>query len=180
MRLFSKFQQFWRKCCVSNVKSTDSKICFLSPGSVQDFSLFFINNSLLYLCLLFSFWFRFEQQRYKLHFFKGWVSYWFSRALCHNDDCEGVGRYGGTVANDFLKFRKVKCIVINLKVHRCRFLLLHLSNHRWKKIIYQCGCHFVSAAVHMYKWKLWTIHPFLVFSSRKNTRVKSKKIRNIQ
>ena len=75
-------------------------------------------------------------------------------------------------------------------------LLLYLSIYRIKKIIYELrssqkftkikfwvrvpiAVGLCPAAAHFYRWTLWTIHHFLVSSSRKNTRVKTKKIRSI-
>ena len=101
---------------------------------------------------------------------------------------------GGSITNDVLKFRKVikfesLCIVI------C------FSNHRYKKSIYQLrkelkiyeinqrlklwahvpiAVSSSTAAAHMYRWTPWTIHPSLASSSRKNTKVETKKNRNIQ
>ena len=43
-----------------------------------------------------------------------------------------VGRWGGAITNEVLKFRK-----LSEKFMDCNLLLLYLSSYRWKKNIYQ-------------------------------------------
>ena len=109
----------------------------------------------------------------------------------HNDAC-GWGCYHYWRSDIQKSYRIWKFTYCNL---------LGFSNHRWKNIIHQLRkslkvyginqrlklCARVPIAfssgppvAHMYRWTLWTIHPSVVSSSRINSRVKAKKIRNIQ
>ena len=82
----------------------------------------------------------------------------------------------------------------------CNLFIFYLSNHRWKNIyqvkkkskIYEINqilelrsrvpipVSSCLTAAHAYWWILWIIHISLVSSFRKNTRVKTKKLRNIK
>ena len=116
---------------------------------------------------------------------KGWVTYWLSYAIRH---------YHWWC----LEIQKSYWI---WKFMYCNLLLLYLSKHRRKKIIYQfreqlkiyeinqrwklwaCVLIAVSscpAAAYVHWWTLLTINLFVVSRSRKNIRVTTKKIRNIQ
>ena len=118
----------------------------------------------------------------------------------HNDARLRVGEGGeggrGAITNDVLEFKKI----LNLKIWKftyCNLLLLDLYDDRWKKIIYQLRKWLKSykilskiknmgtfsfdvslcpAGAHMYRSNLWTIHPSVVSSFRKDTRVKTKKL----
>ena len=102
------------------------------------------------------------------------------------------------ITNDVLNFRKV--IVLRYFMN-CNLLVFYLSNHRLKKINYQLRkklqiykiiqrlklwAHVsiavspCPAVVHVCRWTFWTIHSSPISSSEKNTRLKTKKIRNIQ
>ena len=120
-----------------------------------------------------------------------WVIYPFSFAMRHND-ANGLGE---AITNDIVKSREViefdsSCIVISFP---CVYLIIdgkisikkvvkHLRNYQrlkfWARVaIAVSSC---PAAAHMYRWTIWTIHPSLLSSSRKNTRVKTTTIRSIQ
>ena len=141
------------------------------------------NRNWLSICMLFY------HNSYD-HNYSGWVTYRFSYAMRQKTLAGGVPS-----PMTFWNSEKLS----NLKVD-VNLFLLYLSNHRWKKIIYRLRRWFKTyeinqrlnlwagvpivvsscpAAAHMYRWTLWTIHLSLVPSSRKNSTLKTKKIRNI-
>ena len=120
-----------------------------------------------------------------------WVIHPFSFAMRHND-ANGLGE---AITNDIVKSREViefdsSCIVISFP---CIYLIIdwkisitkvvkHLRNYQrlkfWARVAIAVSSY--PAAAHMYRWTIWTIHPSLLSSSRKNTRVKTKTIRSIR
>ena len=121
--------------------------------------------------------------KHKRNHTKGWVIYQFSYAMRHIY----ARVWRGVITNDALKFRKLS----NLKIDVLNFLLLYLSNHRWKQVIYQLRKYLNIYLKSINQWlKLWTCAPMLsvrllLQPTRRGElfelfKRKANKIRNIQ